>query len=75
MTVIRWTFTCLFSLHFHSNVGIAKMWDWPKAEFLALLDFVPLGVFLSKGHFLSIRGSVRIWPGLEEWPVWPFPPC
>ena len=45
------------------------MWDWPKAKFLASLDFVPLGVFLCKGLFLSIRDSVRIWPGMEEWLV------
>ena len=45
------------------------MWDWPQAKFLASLDCVPLGVFLSKGLFQSIRDSVRIWPGMEEQPV------
>ena len=69
MTVTKETFTCLLSFRFHSNVGVVKMWDWPKAKFLASLDCVPRGVFLSKGLFLSIKDSVRIWPGMEERPV------
>ena len=69
MTVTKETFTCLLSFRFHSNVGVVKMWDWPKAKFLASLDSVPRGVFLSKGLFLSIKDSVRIWPGMEERPV------
>lgn len=51
--------------HFQSN-KIAKMRDWPQAKFPTPLDFVPLGVSLSEGLFLSVRGSVRVQPGLEE---------
>lgn len=66
MILARQTFTCLFSFHFHSNIRITKLWEWPQAPFLpywTLCHWVcpSLSVF-----FLSIRGSVRIWPELEK---------